>query len=68
MQAMQYLKDKGVGFRYLYFDKLQSADKDRVRELIRSRYQGSILFPVLFLSDSRLLVGFQKEQWEKALG
>jgi glutaredoxin-like protein NrdH len=67
MRAMDYLKKKGVAFRFLYFNKLDPADKDRVREMIRRVHQGSILFPVLFLSEHRLLVGFQEQEWEKAL-
>lgn len=67
MRAMEYLRQKGVSFRYVYFDKLDGADKERVREMIRRVHLGSIMFPVLFLSSKKLLVGFQKEEWERAL-
>jgi len=67
MRSMEFLKSRGEAFRYVYFDKLEAGDKERVRQMIRSRRPGAILFPVLFLSDTQLLMGFLKEDWERAL-
>lgn len=68
LRAMDYLRKKGVAFRFLYFNKLDAVDKERIRELVRRLHQGPILFPVLFVSEDRVLVGFQQDQWERALG
>jgi glutaredoxin-like protein NrdH len=67
-QAMDYLMEVGVSFRWVYLDQLDFDLKREVKKELKTRFHDLPVFPVLVIDDSEALSGFVEEKWTERLG
>ncbi len=63
--ARNYLKDRGLAFRYLELDKLDPDVKSEIKAEFRSKFGRRPSFPSLIIDSERFLIGFIKVQWDE---
>jgi glutaredoxin len=66
-QAMRFLEDNDVAYRYVHVDNLDLNLKRMLKGELKRKYKDLPVFPVLIINDERAISGFDKEQWKKAL-
>jgi glutaredoxin len=67
-RAMQYLRDSGLAYRYVYLDQLDFDLKREVKSELKEQYGDIKLFPILTIDGSEILTGFTKAKWAETLG
>lgn len=67
-RAMGYLKDHGLGYRYVYLDQLDFDLKREVKQELKEKFENLPVYPVLVIDGDEALSGFTEEQWAKRLG
>ena len=66
-RALNYLRDNGVGFQYVYVDYLQDFQRSEVKKELKDEFGERPLFPFLVIDDTDYLIGFDEEEWEEKL-
>jgi len=67
-KALQYLEERGYAYRLLYVDQLGPADKEQLKEELSLKHGMRVVFPALSIEDDRIVLGFIRSAWERALG
>jgi glutaredoxin len=66
-KTKQLLTDLGVDFDYMYVDRLDGEEEDRVVQEIR-RFNTSVSFPTTIINGEKAIVGFKEKEIRQALG
>ncbi len=64
-QALAFLKDNSIRFKYVFVDELDHDIKQRLKGELKNKYRLSVSFPFLTIDDEKSLVGFYRPDWEK---
>jgi len=67
-KAMNYLKDHGYEFQYIYLDQLDFDLKREAKQELKSRYENVPVFPILTVDDQDAISGFVEQKWADRLG
>jgi glutaredoxin len=67
-QAMDYLKDKGYAFKHVEIDTLDPPKRREIKNELKEQYGKVRIFPFTVIDGGTALKGFNKEEWEEALG
>jgi glutaredoxin-like protein NrdH len=65
-RAKQFLKDNDVEFEYVDIDMCNMADKQKIRQDIRSR-GGTLAYPTLIIDNEILLTGAPRDKLKEVL-
>lgn len=66
-KAIDFLKEQGVGFRYIQLDTINPLVKQTVKSELRSKYDNLPVFPILVIDDKEAISGFNEARWKSAL-
>jgi glutaredoxin-like protein NrdH len=66
-KTKQLLTDLGVDFDYMYVDRLDGEEEDRVVQELR-RFNPSVSFPTTIINGEKAIVGFKEKEIRQALG
>jgi glutaredoxin-like protein NrdH len=64
-QAMAFLKEKSIRFKYVFVDELEPQIKFSLKGELEKKYKLHVSYPFLTLDDEKSIVGFFKSDWEK---
>ena len=67
-RALQFLRDSGTKFRFVYVDKLPYETKQKVKEELKEKFDKRVVFPFAVIENKEVLLGFVEEDWKQALG
>lgn len=67
-RSMRFLQDQGIGYEYIFIDRLDPAVKAELKEELKQRFGAATVFPYLVIDDQRIIVGFTEEKWRTGLG
>ncbi|OQX29347.1 MAG: hypothetical protein B0D92_04305 [Spirochaeta sp. LUC14_002_19_P3] len=67
VRARGYLSARKLAFRYLDMDTIPKEDKLAIKNEFKEKFGKPPAYPSLVLNDSTILVGFNKQQWEKEI-
>ena len=65
--CLQFLAEKNVAFKYVYYDLLDSEKKDAVRSELTEKYNERIMFPYTVVDGKHVIVGFKEEKLRELL-
>ena len=65
-QAIAYLKEENISFRYLFLDTVPHAQRGPALRELKQRTDNDLVFPLLISGDD-LLKGFDPEIWRERL-
>ena len=65
-EAIAFLKEKNISFRYLFLDTLPSESRGPLLRELKRRTNNELIFPVLETKEETIK-GFSKEGWLEAL-
>lgn len=63
-QALKFLRENNIAFRYLYIDELAPDRKQQVKESLNDTYKKRVAFPFLIV-DGECHVGFNSSEWKE---
>jgi glutaredoxin-like protein NrdH len=66
-KTKQLLTDLGVDFDYMYVDRLDGEEENRVVQEMR-RFNPSVSFPTTIINGEKAIVGFKEKEIRQALG
>lgn len=66
-KGQEYLEERDYAYKMMYVDKLDPKDKEQLKEELSSRYGRRAVFPALLVDGRRLVLGFVRAAWDKAL-
>jgi glutaredoxin-like protein NrdH len=66
-RALEYLRDKGIQFQFVYVDNLDPELKRKLKDELKKKYKNVPVFPVLTIDEKQHLSGFRPEEWEEKL-
>jgi glutaredoxin len=66
-KTKQLLTDLGVDFDYIYVDRLDGDEEDKVVQEVR-RFNPSVAFPTTIINGEKAIVGFKEKEIREALG
>ncbi|NMC03821.1 MAG: glutaredoxin family protein [Candidatus Lokiarchaeota archaeon] len=67
--CLKFLHDKGVKFKYVYYDLLDTDVKAAVKDELTKKYNERIMFPFVVIDDGKhVVVGFKEDQLVEFLG
>jgi glutaredoxin len=67
-RSMNFLRDQGLAFDYIFIDQLEPWIKTALKEELKERYGAATVFPYLVIDDKTTIVGFTEEKWRNGLG
>jgi glutaredoxin-like protein NrdH len=71
-RALQFLRDHGITFKFVYVDLLPQDVKDKVKRELVEKYRERIAFPYVILDEDtenqRVIVGFLEDEFEEIFG
>jgi glutaredoxin-like protein NrdH len=67
-RALQFLRDSGTKFRFVYVDKLPYDTKQKIKDELKEKFEKRVVFPYCVIDDKEVLVGFVEEDWKQTLG
>lgn len=62
----KFLESSNVDFDYIYLDKLSGQEREDVLNEVK-KYNSKLSFPTLVIDDSKVIVGFKKDEILEAL-
>ncbi len=69
-RALQFLRDNGITFKFVYVDLLGQDLKDKVKRELVEKYGERLAFPFVVLDEDkenqRVIVGFLEDEFEEA--
>nr|MDO8110237.1 glutaredoxin family protein [Candidatus Sigynarchaeota archaeon] len=65
--CLKFLKDNKVAFKYVYYDLLEPATKDAVKNDLNIKYKERIMFPFVVIDGKRVVVGMKEDELKKLL-
>lgn len=65
-EAIAFLKENDLSFRYLFLDTVPSESRGPLLRELKRRTENNLIFPVL-LRGERLIKGFSRDAWMEAL-
>lgn len=63
-RTRMYFEQQGVGYSYVYVDKLEGDERGEVLELMR-KFDNSESFPTIVVGDNKCIIGFNKKELDK---
>lgn len=66
--CLQFLAEKNVAFKYVYYDLLEGDKKEAVRTELTEKYHERILFPYVIIDGKDVIVGFKEDKIKEKLG
>lgn len=66
-KTRKLLDDIGVGYRYIYVDKLVGEDREQVMDEVKV-YNPACSFPTMVVNDEKCVVGSDEDRIREALG
>jgi glutaredoxin len=67
-KAMNYLRERGFEFQYIYLDQLDFDLKREAKQELKTRYENVPVFPILTVDDTDAISGFVEQKWADRLG
>lgn len=67
-QALKFLREHNIPFKYVYVDLLPIDVRNRLKEDLKNKYDKRVVFPYLIIDGKTVVLGFTQEEWEKELG
>jgi glutaredoxin-like protein NrdH len=67
-KAMDFLRENGVGFRFVYVDSLEQDIKLELKKALRARFDRITLYPLLVVGDDVAISGFTAAKWGETIG
>lgn len=67
-RAMNFLKENGLSYRYVYLDQLDFDLKREVKQELKTKFENLPVFPVLVIDGEEAMSGFAEEKWSERLG
>ncbi len=65
--ARDYLDFRGVSYRYLDLDTIPKEEKISIKTEFNEKFARRLSYPSLVMYGERVLVGFIRSQWDKAI-
>ncbi len=66
-RGIEFLRQHGVAFRYVYVDMLNYDVKQDLKNNLAEKFGERVVFPFLVVDDTICSAGFVEEQWRKLL-
>ncbi len=66
-RARDYLKERGLAFRYLELDLVSPEDKTAVKNEFKNQFGRRPSFPTLVMGREKFLIGFIRQQWDSEI-
>ena len=66
-KTKKLLDSLGVNYSYVFMDKLEGKEKDKMMDELEKRNPKSS-FPTLVINDKKVIVGFKEDEIKKELG
>lgn len=66
-RAMNFLKEHGYPFEYLFLDLLNVELKKNIKTELKARHGNISLFPLLVINGEKAVSGFFKKDWQEVL-
>lgn len=66
-RAIEFLKTRGVTFRYTYLDQIDVETKRSVKRELAEQFDNIVVFPILVVDDQKAYSGFTETVWARAL-
>ena len=67
-RAIAFLKDNGVGYSFVYVDRLPVGEKKRIKDEFYKLFMTRMMFPAMVIDGTDTIVGFTEETWKQKLG
>ena len=67
-RAIAFLKEQGVGYSFVYVDKLPVGVKKRTKDEFHKRFMARMLYPAMVIDGHDTLIGFTEDTWKQKLG
>lgn len=67
-RAMNFLRNQGMSYKYVFLDQIDPELKRQVKDELRGRYESLPIFPVLVYNREKALSGFTEKEWRATLG
>lgn len=66
-KALNFLRENSIVFSYIYVDEFDFDKKQRIKEGLKQKYNRDVAFPFLVLNRTKVIVGFNEEEYRKNL-
>lgn len=66
-RAFSFLDANNIAFKYVYMDKIDFDVKEKVKSLLKERFNEHISFPYAVIDEKETLVGFVEAHWKKMI-
>ena len=66
-KAMDFLKEHGYPFEYLFFDLIDRELKRNIKTELKQQYKDITLLPLLLLDGKKVASGFVEKDWRELL-
>jgi len=66
-RALKFLDDNQISHRYVHVDLIDIATKNKVKELLKERFNTHVSFPFAIIDNQETLIGFLEPDWKKTL-
>lgn len=66
-RGLKFLRENSITFKFIYVDKLTYERKTELKRSLKEKFEKRAVFPYVVINDEKILLGFQKGDWEKAI-
>ncbi|KGE71726.1 glutaredoxin family protein [Spirochaeta lutea] len=66
-RAMNFLKDQGYQYEYIFMDQIDINEKRAMKAELKAQFGSIPVFPLLVKNDSVHISGFVEEKWKEFL-
>jgi glutaredoxin-like protein NrdH len=66
-KAMNFLKENGYAYEYLFMDLIDREVKKSIKTELKEKHGSIPLFPLLVVDGEKSLSGFTEEKWRELL-
>lgn len=64
-RGLDFLRENGLTFRYIYVDQLQSDTRMKIKRDLRDKFEERLGFPFVVIDGGdKVMVGFKEEKWK----
>lgn len=66
-RAIQFLRDGGYSFKYVYVDQIDPEIRRSLKDEVAKTFRVRIIFPTLIIDSNRVISGYAREKYQAAL-
>jgi glutaredoxin len=65
-KCKRYLDERSIQYRYIDVDSIQPADKARIMDFLKNKYEERIAYPFM-ICDGKAIVGYDPQKYDEML-